>query len=221
VHLRPALLTCAAALAALCLAAPAAADSGGGAVAAPTAPAGTPTADGGARAGGAVPASTRRHRRRRARRRRVVPRAPVVPAGDHVFPVAGGYSLGGEDARFGAPRTGHTHQGHDISAASGIPVLAPFAGTIDWVRFQRAGAGHYVVLDGDDERDYVFMHLRRGSIPVVAGQRVAAGEQIGEVGSSGESSGPHLHFEVWVGGWYEKGGAPVDPLPLLQAWATR
>jgi murein DD-endopeptidase MepM/ murein hydrolase activator NlpD len=100
-------------------------------------------------------------------------------------------------------------------------VVAPYAGTIAWVRYQRGGAGHYVVLDADDERDYVFMHLRRGSIPVVAGQRVAAGDQIGEVGNTGRSFGAHLHFEVWVGGWFEKGGEPVDPLPLLQDWATR
>jgi murein DD-endopeptidase MepM/ murein hydrolase activator NlpD len=148
------------------------------------------------------------------------PPAPVLPAGEHVFPVAGAYSLGGEDAVFRAPRSGHRHMGHDVSAARGTPVVAPYAGVIAWVRYQRAGAGHYVVLDADDDHDYVFMHLRRGSIPVVAGQRVAAGEQIGEVGNSGRSFGPHLHFEVWVGGWYEKGGEPVDPLPLLESWAT-
>jgi murein DD-endopeptidase MepM/ murein hydrolase activator NlpD len=110
--------------------------------------------------------------------------------------------------------------GHDIAAARGTPVVAPYAGVVDWVRFQRAGAGHYVVLDADDGHDYVFMHLRRGSIPVAEGQRVAAGEQLGEVGNSGRSFGAHLHFEVWAGGWYEKGGEPVDPLPLLEDWAT-
>jgi murein DD-endopeptidase MepM/ murein hydrolase activator NlpD len=135
--------------------------------------------------------------------------------------VAGEYNLGADDAKFGAPRSGHTHMGHDVSAARGTPVVAPYAGVIDWVRFQRAGAGHYVVLDADDDHDYVFMHLRRGTIVVAAGQRVAAGEQIGQVGNSGRSFGAHLHFEVWVGGWYEKGGEAVDPLPLLLDWATR
>jgi len=147
--------------------------------------------------------------------------APLIPSGEHVFPVAGGYTLGGDGAKFGAPRSGHTHMGHDVSATRGTPVVAPYAGVIDWVRFQRAGAGHYVVLDADDDRDYVFMHLRRGSILVAAGRRVTAGEQIGQVGNSGRSSGAHLHFEVWVGGWYEKGGEAVDPLPLLLDWATR
>jgi murein DD-endopeptidase MepM/ murein hydrolase activator NlpD len=90
---------------------------------------------------------------------------------------------------------------------------------VEQVRYQRNGAGHYVVVDGDGEDlDYVFMHLRRGSIPVQAGQHVATGELIGEVGNTGRSFGAHLHFEVWLGGWYEKGGEPVDPLPLLRAW---
>lgn len=141
--------------------------------------------------------------------------------GRHRFPVAGPYTLGGEDGMFGAKRPGHRHEGQDISAASGTPVVAPWAGVVEQARYQRGGAGHYVVLDGDDEDiDYVFMHLRRGSTLVEPGQHVGTGEQIAEVGSTGRSSGAHLHFEVWVGGWYAKGGTPVDPLPLLQAWAT-
>ena len=133
--------------------------------------------------------------------------------------MSGPFDLGGEGSRFGAKRPGHAHQGQDISAVEGTPIVAPWAGTVEWVRFQRRGAGWYLVLDGDDEdRDYVFMHLRRGSILVTQGQRVAAGDQLAQVGSTGASSGPHLHFEVWVGGWYAKGGAPIDPLPLLEAW---
>ena len=37
-------------------------------------------------------------------------------------------------------------------------------------------------------------------------------------GTTGGSTGPHLHFEIWVGGWFA-GGRPIDPLPLLQAWS--
>jgi murein DD-endopeptidase MepM/ murein hydrolase activator NlpD len=212
VRLLPALLVCAAALAAISATGTALADSGGG-VAVPDG-SGALADGGGALVGTPVPSSRKQVRRKRRRR-------PVLPAGEHIFPVAGAYTLGGEDAVFGAPRRGHTHTGHDVSALRGTPVVAPFAGVVACLRYQRAGAGHYVVLDADDQRDYVFMHLRRGSIPVAQDQRVAAGEQIGEVGSSGRSFGPHLHFEVWVGGWYEQGGEPVDPLPLLQSWATR
>jgi murein DD-endopeptidase MepM/ murein hydrolase activator NlpD len=140
-------------------------------------------------------------------------------SGEYVFPIAGGFDWGGRGARFGARRSGHRHQGQDLTAARGTPLVAPHAGTVEVVRFQRAGAGHYVVIDGDaEDRDYVFMHLRRGSIPVRPGDALTAGEQIGQVGSSGASSGPHLHFEIWVGGWYD-GGRPIDPLPLLRDWA--
>jgi murein DD-endopeptidase MepM/ murein hydrolase activator NlpD len=138
----------------------------------------------------------------------------------HTFPVAGAFSWGGEGARFGAPREGHRHQGQDLAAAEGTPVVAPRGGVVEAVQYQASGAGHYVVVDGDSEDyDYVFMHLRAGSIPVVAGQRVRTGQLIGEVGNTGASSGPHLHFEIWVGGWFA-GGEPIDPLPLLESWAS-
>jgi murein DD-endopeptidase MepM/ murein hydrolase activator NlpD len=138
----------------------------------------------------------------------------------HTFPVAGAFSWGGEGARFGAPREGHRHQGQDLAAAEGTPVVAPRGGVVEAVQYQARGAGHYVVLDGEGEDyDYVFMHLRSGSIPVVVGQRVRTGQLIGEVGNTGASSGPHLHFEIWVGGWFA-GGEPIDPLPLLESWAS-
>ena len=150
-----------------------------------------------------------------------VKRAPAA-AGSHQFPVSGPFSLGGADGRFGAPRSGHTHQGQDLSAAEGTPVVAPIAGVVQTVQYQASGAGHYVVLDSDTEdRDYVFMHLRSGSIPVRVGQRVAGGSKIGEVGNTGRSFGAHLHFEIWNGaGWYS-GGKPIDPYPLLRLWAPR
>jgi Peptidase family M23 len=137
----------------------------------------------------------------------------------HAFPIAGPFDWGGEGSRFGAKRHGHTHQGQDLAAAEGTPVVAPRGGLVEAVQYQAEGAGHYVVLDGDDEdHDYVFMHLRSGSITVAEGDRVRTGQAIAEVGNTGSSSGPHLHFEIWVGGWYT-GGAPIDPLPLLQSWA--
>ena len=85
----------------------------------------------------------------------------------HRFPVAGPFSWGGADARFGAGRKGHRHQGQDLAAAEGTPVVAPRGGTIKTIQYQASGAGHYVVLTASGEdRDYVFMHLKTGSIPV-------------------------------------------------------
>ena len=144
--------------------------------------------------------------------------SPPAPAGDHRFPVAGPHNFGGPDARFGAARSGHTHQGQDIMAASGTPVIAPHAGRITWVAYQAVGAGYYVVLASDGEPyNYVFMHLLKGSVLVKSGDHVTTGQQLAQVGATGTAEGTHLHFEVWDGPWYN-GGHAIDPLPFLKQW---
>src|SRR6201999_2335586 len=100
--------------------------------------------------------------------------APVA-ATSGLFPVQGIWSFGGEDARFGARRSGHVHQGQDIIAPAGTPIVSPRAGFVSWRAYQANGAGHYVVIHGDDARDYVFMHMQDGSIGLEKGMPVAAG----------------------------------------------
>jgi murein DD-endopeptidase MepM/ murein hydrolase activator NlpD len=143
------------------------------------------------------------------------PLAVVAPMPAGLFPVQGPYTFGGPDSRFGAARDGHMHQGQDIAAEEGTPVVSPVAGTVNVIAYQAKGAGHYIVISGD----YVFMHLQAGSILVAKGQAVVPGQRIASVGNTGESEGPHLHFEYWPNGWWAKGSEPVDPLPMLQAWA--
>jgi murein DD-endopeptidase MepM/ murein hydrolase activator NlpD len=144
--------------------------------------------------------------------------SPVAPASDHRFPVAGPHTFGGADARFGAKRAGHVHQGQDIPAAEGTPLVAPHAGRVTWVAYQAKAAGYYVVLASDGEPyNYVFMHLQRGSTLVRGGEHVTMGQPIGAVGATGDAEGPHLHFEIWDGPWYN-GGHPIDPLPFLRQW---
>ena len=146
--------------------------------------------------------------------------APMLsPSGRGVFPVAGAFSFGGLDSRFGAGRDDHVHEGHDISAAAGTPVVAPFGGTVSSTSYQASGAGEYVVLDAVDGRDYFFAHCIRGSTTVPLRAVVAAGAPLCQVGATGTASGPHLHFEIWMVGWRIKGGYPIDPLPELRAWA--
>lgn len=159
-------------------------------------------------------------RGRRLRRAAGISSTATLSFRHHRFPVAGPFSWGGLDGRFGAGRKGHIHQGQDLAAAEGTPLVAPRGGTVKTVQYQASGAGHYVVLTGAGEgRDYVFMHLKTGSIPVRVGQRVRTGQVIGQVGNTGRSFGAHLHFEVWTGGGWYSGGKPIDPLPLLRAWA--
>jgi hypothetical protein len=141
------------------------------------------------------------------------------PGGKGVFPVAGAFSFGGLAARFGAGRTGHLHEGQDIVAAAGLPVVAPYAGVVSSTSYQAHGAGEYVVLDAIDGRDYFFAHCIRGSTAVVPGAAVAPGQPLCLVGATGDADGPHLHFEIWNVGWRVPGGYPIDPLPELRTWA--
>ena len=146
--------------------------------------------------------------------------APPPPAaGPGRFPIVGAYSFGGPEGIFGAARDGHVHEGQDISAASGTPLISPVATTVYWIAFQKSGAGHYVVLRGADGTDYVFMHLLAGSITTTEGASLAEGQPFAAVGSTGASSGPHLHFEIWPDGWYSsEASRPIDPVPQLISW---
>jgi murein DD-endopeptidase MepM/ murein hydrolase activator NlpD len=190
-------------------------------------PATAPTSS--TRTGGAVPGRKPAHRRTVHHRAKPKPKAkhhrrspkptPTGPTVSGVFPVAGPFTFGGPDARFGAQRNGHVHQGQDMVAAEGTPLRAPVSGTVLWTGNQPAGAGTYLVIHGTDGRDYVLMHLRPHTLAVATGEAVRAGEQVGEVGHTGDASGPHLHFEIWIGGWGTQTGQPIDPLPQLRRWA--
>jgi murein DD-endopeptidase MepM/ murein hydrolase activator NlpD len=145
------------------------------------------------------------------------PAPAPTPLTSGVFPVAGPYAFGGDDGRFGAGRKGHIHQGQDVLAAAGTTVVAPESGTIIAVDFQKRGAGYYVTERGSSGRDFFFAHFQKGSTTVTLGQTVAAGTPLGRVGATGDADGPHLHFEIWEGGW--QAGHPIDPLPQLRTWA--
>jgi murein DD-endopeptidase MepM/ murein hydrolase activator NlpD len=139
-----------------------------------------------------------------------------------IFPVQGPFNFGGELSKFGAGRPGHIHEGQDIAADEGTPVVTPVAGTVSWIAYQASGAGYYVVVNGVDGRAYVFMHLQAASTLVTKGQALIAGQRIASVGSTGGSDGPHLHFEIWLNGWRAtKASAPIDPLPELLAWSSK
>jgi murein DD-endopeptidase MepM/ murein hydrolase activator NlpD len=107
---------------------------------------------------------------------------------------------------FGSRPSGSWHQGIDLAAPKGTPVRATAAGKV--VVAERSGAyGRTVVIDHGNGLRTRYAHLRR--IKVDAGERVQAGEVIGEVGKSGNATGPHVHYEV------VRNGTPVNPWPFM------
>jgi murein DD-endopeptidase MepM/ murein hydrolase activator NlpD len=144
---------------------------------------------------------------------------PAQTAADGaVFPVAGAHSFGGPENRFGAPRGSHVHQGQDVLASEGTPVVAPLAGTILTTSYQAGGAGYYAVEHTLAGFDFMFAHCKASSLAVGSGQAVGAGEILCLAGQTGDATTPHLHFEIWVGGWQSPTGHPIDPLAYLEAW---
>ena len=102
--------------------------------------------------------------------------------------------------------THHFHSGIDLAAALDTPIYAATGGTV-LVRRERGGYGLYILLVRDSRFSTLYGHL---DLPLVqTGDVVAAGQAIALMGSTGNSTGPHLHFEVRIV------GVPVDPLPLL------
>ena len=127
--------------------------------------------------------------------------------GSGTFPVDGDHHWGDG---FG---DGRGHQGQDVMADCGTPLRAVKDVKVRKVATQ-AAAGRYIVLhDGDSGEDYVYMHL--SAVDVSVGDAVDAGENVGEVGRTGDATACHLHFEEWTSpGWYT-GGHAKDPRPLL------
>lgn len=90
--------------------------------------------------------------------------------------------------------TTHTHQGIDIGCSTGDPIYAVQDATVVKTSYD-GGRGYYVFLDHGDGFGTVYQHLSQAS-NVSDGQKVTKGQQIGTCGSTGQSSGPHLHFEI-------------------------
>jgi Membrane proteins related to metalloendopeptidases len=103
------------------------------------------------------------------------------------------------------------HKGMDIAAPTGTPVQATKAGKVVATGYDADGAGNFVVVDHGGGVKSKYFHLNE--INVKEGQELKAGQQLGTVGSTGDSTGPHLHFEVHIN------GEAVDPEPLLRGEA--
>ncbi|MQY29005.1 peptidoglycan DD-metalloendopeptidase family protein [Nocardia aurantia] len=121
---------------------------------------------------------------------------------------------------FGA--RGGTHLGVDLAAPDGTPIYSVADGTVV-AAGAATGFGNWIVIDSVDVNgrpfSAVYGHEWDSGVRVRAGQQVHAGELIGTVGSAGESTGAHLHFEIVPGGRFA-GGHQIDPLPWLDGAPT-
>ncbi|MFX4294056.1 M23 family metallopeptidase [Streptomyces bohaiensis] len=119
-----------------------------------------------------------------------------------------GYTLSAYYGQSGGMWSSGYHTGLDFQAPSGTPIKNIHSGTVT----QAAWAGSYgyqVIVKLDNGTELSYSHM--SSMSVVAGQQVTTGDLLGNVGSTGNSSGPHLHLEVRPGG-----GSAVDPLSWLR-----
>ena len=148
-----------------------------------------------------------------------VPTPAQTVADGAVFPVRGAHSFGDSENRFGAPRSGPHPPG------SGRPDRRRDAG--------RRAAGRH---DRDDQPIRLAAPAttssstrlsastscsptaRRTRSPSPKGRPSPPGQPLCQAGQTGDATAPHLHFEMWVGGWQAKSGHPIDPLPYLEAW---
>ncbi|MBC6309103.1 peptidoglycan DD-metalloendopeptidase family protein [Listeria sp. FSL L7-1582] len=143
---------------------------------------------------------------------------PSISAGSQtgmfIKPAAGILTSGFSDRTNPVTGQHESHKGQDIAAGGSVPIYAAAGGTVVFSGFGAPGSGYggygYVVeVDHGNGYQTLYGHMRAGSLQVVAGQSVSQGQGIGMMGSTGQSTGQHLHFEI------HKNGVPIDPTPYI------
>jgi murein DD-endopeptidase MepM/ murein hydrolase activator NlpD len=134
------------------------------------------------------------------------------------FPVRGTIDFGAYDAAFGAWRGDRRHEGQDVFADAGTPLVSIRDGSVVETG-DDGGRGNYVAIWSPEvDRTFLYLHMRAPT-PLAVGDAVDGGERIGAVGCTGSCWGDHLHLEMRVGRGTT--GKPLDPLPLLRRLALR
>lgn len=140
------------------------------------------------------------------------PAPSSVPAGDYVFPVAGATRFT-DDWLYPRPG-GRYHQGIDLFAARGTPLVAIASGTVYRVGWNTLGGQRFWLRD-DNGTEYYYAHLEGFAAAAREGARVSKGTVLGFMGDSGSArgTGVHLHLQIHPGG-----GGPVRPWPYVTSW---
>ena len=129
------------------------------------------------------------------------------------FPVGGPahYADDWLELRPGPPA--RLHYGIDIVAATGTPLRSPIEGILRYDATDPAGYGLAAIVTGPDGTYYLMGHLSAAVKGLATGSVVTQGQVVGFVGSTGDATGPHCHFEIHPGG-----GAGIDAKPILDQW---
>ena len=134
-----------------------------------------------------------------------------VRVSDGMFPVRGKHQY------WDGWGAGRGHQGQDVGAKCGTPMVAAQAGKVAYRGSDGGGYGNYVVINVAGRNNaHVYAHLKRKA-QVRKGANVATGQRIGSVGQTGNASGCHLHFEYWQGKW-PGGNASKNATRRLKEW---
>jgi len=132
--------------------------------------------------------------------RTVAPIPGVVGEGNFMWPTGGVITQ----------RYSWYHQAVDIANHSNPPVVAAATGTVVTAGWNGGGYGNYVIIDHGNGYKTLYGHLLNNSMVVKAGDKVSKGQKLGAMGSTGRSTGTHLHFEIITG------GGKLDPLKMLK-----
>ena len=142
------------------------------------------------------------------------PPPPEMLPPELVHPVKGEVGYGEGGARYGADRGGREHEGQDVFAPAGTPLVAVRDGVVLPPEGADGGRGNYVAIYSPEaDETYVYLHMLEPA-SVEPGEEVAVGQRVGKVGCTGSCFGDHLHFEVREGRGYQ--GEHRDPMPLFE-----
>ena len=148
--------------------------------------------------------------------------AAVAAAPSVVWPFPGSVPIAGGYGPRVPPCAGCSsfHKGLDMNPGAGTPIRAVAGGVVRFASaYDNGGLGVHVIIDhrvGGRLVSSVYGHMVQGSLAVHQGQSVGVGQRLGNVGTTGQSTGPHLHFEILLGGV-----TPTDPYAWLTARAGR
>ncbi|WP_214849852.1 M23 family metallopeptidase [Exiguobacterium sp. s193] len=142
--------------------------------------------------------------------------APAASSALFIHPTSGAITQGYGSA---SGENGYAfHNGIDFGAPVGTPIVAAATGTVITASSSGPYGNHVMIAHQLNGKTYTTVYAHMSSLNARAGQRVSQGQQIGALGSTGNSTGPHLHFEIHVGGYVYSGTGPansVNPMSML------